>query len=254
MKKLLLLSIAVFVLKTFSFGQACSPAPTYTNTNTQRGIWPDTLVNFAPAYVGTPYSQLVTIVIPHDTTSGPPLNIHFNWDSTVMVSVSGLPTSLTYACWNNNAARPNNCTWNGNSIGCALITGTPVTAGTYPLLFSTNNYIHTAGNQPATVKGYKIIVNAAQGVNENPDVTVLLQNNPNPFNDKTEISFSTENNGTAQLKIYNLMGSMVQQLDVKVKKGMNKIELDAKNFDAGVYFYSVINGSDAFTRKMIVNK
>src|ERR1035437_8766657 len=127
MKKLLLLAISVFLLKTASFGQACSPASTYTNTNTQRGVWPDTLVNFTTATVGVPYSQLVTIVIPKDTTSGSPLFIHFNWDSTVMASVSGLPSSLTYACWN-TSVRHNNCTWPGNSIGCAIITGTPTIA------------------------------------------------------------------------------------------------------------------------------
>ena len=254
-KKLLLLSISIFILKASSFGQACSPASTYTNTNTQRGIWPDTLVNFATATVGVPYSQLVTIVIPHDTTSGPPLNIHFNWDSTVMASVSGLPTSLTYACWN-TSVRPNNCTWPGNSIGCAIITGTPTTAdiGTHKLLFTTDNYIHTAGNQVAVVKGYKIIVSAANAVNEVQDAAVLLQNSPNPFSDKTEISFTTEENGTAQLKIYNLLGSVVQQSEVRVNKGMNKIQLDAKNFDSGVYFYSLVYGNNVSTRKMVINK
>ena len=91
-------------------------------------------------------------------------------------------------------------------------------------------------------------------MNEVQDAAVLLQNSPNPFSDKTEISFTTEENGTAQLKIYNLLGSVVQQSEVRVNKGMNKIQLDAKNFDSGVYFYSLVYGNNVSTRKMVINK
>lgn len=251
-KRILLFAISILILKTSSFAQVCTPAPTYTNTSTQNGVYPDTLTNFDPAYVGTPYSQTVTLVIPPDTTN----ILTFTWDTTVVTSVSGLPSSLTYACVG-TTANTSRCSWKGNSIGCILISGTPTTAdiGTHNLSVFTNNYIggNTTAN-PYTFKGYKIIVSAGTAVSENTLNQTLLQNNPNPFNDKTEISFITEDNGTAQLKIYNLIGSMVQQSDIRVKKGMNKIELNAKNFDAGVYFYSVVSGNNILTRKMIVNK
>lgn len=254
-KQLLLLAGALFILKTFSFGQACTPDPQYTNTNTQRGIYPDTITNFAAACVGTPYSQLVTIVIPADTNSGPPLFITFTWDSTVMASVTGLPASLSYACWN-NSSKPNLCTWNGNSIGCAIITGTPATAdiGTHNLVFNTNNYLRGYGNKTAAVTGYKIVVSVCTGVDENPNVQELIQNNPNPFSDKTEIYFTAEENGTAEFKIFDMLGTQVYHSSVKAKSGLNKIEVNAKDFNSGIYFYSIAHGNNAFTRKMVVNK
>ena len=257
-KKLLFLSSAILLLELQSFAQqACTPDPQYTNTSTQNGIYPDTLTDFDTAYVGVPYNQLVTIVIPPDTTV--PILGPIPWDSTVLNSVSGLPTSLSYACWNQNGfGNPARCAWKGNSIGCAIITGTPTVAeiGDHPLIFYTNSYVggSTSAN-PYNITTYHIYVApAGNAVNENPNIQTVLQNNPNPFGDKSEIQFTSEDNGMAQFKIYNLIGTVINQYDVKVKRGINKLELDAKDFDSGIYFYSITNGNNSFTRKMIVNK
>lgn len=253
-KKLLFLVSFFLLLKSHSFSQNCTPDPQYTNTSTQKGTHPDTIVNFGPAYTGTPYSQTLTIVIPPDTTI--PIFGAIIWDSTVLASVSGLPSGFTYAC-SNTSAKPNLCSWRGNSIGCLIITGTPSAGdiGTYPLQFVINNYLGGSPNpNPFTVRGYKIVVSAATGINEKLNIQVVQQNNPNPFSDKSEILFTAEDNGTAQFKIYNLLGNAVEEYDISVKKGTNKLILDAKDFGSGIYFYSIVNGNNVFTRKMIVQK
>ncbi|MBI3502917.1 MAG: T9SS type A sorting domain-containing protein [Bacteroidetes bacterium] len=252
-KKLLLLPIAVFILHLSGFSQAaCTPDPQYTT----KGVWPDTIVNFDTAYVGTPYSQLITIIIPKDTQAFPPPFPPLSWDSTVLTGVTGLPSSMVYACWN-NSSKPNRCAWPGNSTGCAKITGTPTSAeiGTYALVFNTDNYIggNTSPNAYA-ITGYRIVVLPASSVNENTGIQNLLQNNPNPFGEKSEIIFTAEENGIGRFKIYNLIGTVVKEYTISVKKGTNKIELDGKDFDNGIYFYSIVNGSNAYTRKMIVKK
>jgi hypothetical protein len=114
-----------------------------------------------------------------------------------------------------------------------------------------------AGNVNANsfvAKGYRIVVNAASGIHENQDVQFLQQNNPNPFDDISEVQFTAPYSGTAQFKIYNLVGGVIQQYEVTVKKGVNKIKLDARDFDSGVYFYSLVHETEAFTRKMVVLK
>ena len=84
-----LLAAAVLILTfSISYSQNCIPDGQYT-TN---GIHPDSATNFAPAYAGTPYSQLITVIIPQDTTVFPFPPIP--WDSTVMVSMTGLPPDL----------------------------------------------------------------------------------------------------------------------------------------------------------------
>jgi hypothetical protein len=252
-KKVLFLIISFLVLKLASFGQNCTPDPQYTNPDSQRGTHPDTTTNLAPAVVGIPYSQTITILVPPDTATpiGP---IH--WDSTALASVSGLPTGFTYSC-SNSSSKPNLCSWKGNSIGCVIITGTASAGdvGVHPLLFSTNNYL--GGNinpNPYVAKGYKIVVNAPGGISENPNIQIMQQNNPNPFDDISEIQFVAEDNGVAEFKIYNLIGTVIRQYDLPVRKGINKVELNAKEFDSGIYFYSLAHGANAFTRKMIVKK
>lgn len=258
LKKILLLAVCIPILNYSSFGQACTPDPQYTNTSTQNGIYPDTLTDFDTAYVGIPYSQLVTIVVPPDTQAVPPPFPPIPWDSTRLDSVQGLPNSLSYACWNNNGfGNANRCMWKGNSIGCAIITGTPTLSevGTHPLKFYTNNWVGgQSGANAYVITTYKIVVVNNTSVNENPKIQLVMQNNPNPMVDKSEIQFSAEENGIAHFKIYNLIGTVVQQYDIVVRKGMNKIELDSRNFDSGIYFYSLSHGNNAFTRKMVVNK
>ena len=253
-KFLLSTSISVFLLTTFSFGQACQPDAQYTKT----GVHPDSATGFDTAYVGIPYTQLVTIVIPKDTAAFPFPVPPLPWDSTVLESVTGLPGSMSHACWN-NSSKPNRCSWKKNSKGCAIITGTPVASeiGTHALVFNTNNYVGGQTSPNAyVIDYYKIVVmpSPTTEVNENSGIQTLLQNNPNPFDERSEILFTAEDNGTAKFKIYNLIGTVIQQYDIKVKKGTNRIELNGKNFDSGVYFYSIMNGSSIFTLKMIVKK
>lgn len=256
MRKLLLLAVFSFFLSSFAWGQACSPDPQYTNPSTQAGIHPDSVTNFDTAYVGIAYSQIVSIVIPPDTQAFPPPFPPVAWDSTRLDSVQGLPASLSYACWNTtpNSAR---CAWLGNSIGCAVISGTPVAGdiGTHALKFYTSNYLGgLTSSNGYVISYYKIVVLSASSVPENPKIQILHQNSPNPFAERSEIQFTAEDNGNAQFKIYNMIGTVIQEYDIHVKKGLNKLELDGKDFDSGIYFYSIVNGSNAFTRKMIVKK
>ena len=251
-RKITLLSFSLLLLSGFAFGQACTPDPLFT----KNGVHPDSATGFDTADVGIPYTQLVTIVIPNDTAAFPPPFPPIAWDSTVLSGLTGLPASMNYACWNNSASS-NRCAWKRNTKGCAIITGTPTAAdvGTHNLVFSTNNYLgsQTTPN-PYTISYYKIVVMAAGSVNENPDLQVIQQNNPNPFDDKTEIVFTSEGFGTVQFKVYNMIGTAVQEYDIAVKQGVNKLILDAKDFDSGIYFYALVSGSNAFTRKMVVKK
>jgi len=253
-KTLLSLLAFILLLQVYSFGQACTPDPQYTNTSSQKGTHPDTATNFSPAYVGVPYSQTLTIVIPPDTTV--PFLGAIVWDSTTLASFTGLPAGFTYSC-SNTSPKPNRCSWKGNSIGCLVITGTPASGdvGTHPLQFIINNYVGGSPSpNPFTVNGYKIVVSASSGISENPEIQVIEQNNPNPFSDRSEILFTSNDNGTAQFKIYNMIGTVVQQYDIAVRKGTNKLVLDAKDFESGIYFYSIVSGRNVFTRKMVVKK
>jgi hypothetical protein len=97
-------------------GQVC----TITYTQTQVGIYPDSLPN---ATVGQPYSQDITFVLPTDTMGFDFTNFH-------ILSVS-LPVGLNWSCNHISA----NCNYNPqiSTYGCVHIYGIPLLSGNYNL-------------------------------------------------------------------------------------------------------------------------
>lgn len=89
----------------------------------------------------------------------------------------------------------------------------------------------------------------------------LYQNYPNPFNPSTVIFYSMKEDGIANLAVYNALGERVVQLhDGPAGKGIHKVEFNALNMPAGVYFYRLnvmeTGGGTGFTsvKKMILSK
>jgi len=79
------------------------------------------------------------------------------------------------------------------------------------------------------------------------------QNYPNPFSNQTNIKVSLENPGTLIIDVVNVTGQKVMRIDKGyLNAGTHYVQIDASNLDAGVYFYTVINGADKATRSMIV--
>ena len=249
---------AAFIALIFAFSfnaqaqQACTPDPQYNDTDADRGVYPDSATGFAPAYAGQAYMQLVTIVVPPDTTVFP---ITLPFDSIVLSSFTGLPAGFTYACWNTSSL-PNRCAWPGNSIGCLQISGNPTIAdtGTYNLMFNGNAYV--GGNPsavPFTIDYYKIRVYGPQSINE-PSKTMFTasQNEPNPFRGKTRINYTMPNSGEVGLVVYNMLGKAVYTTKLQAVKGENTVEISSSTLAPGVYMYTLSSASGNVTRRMVV--
>jgi peptidoglycan/xylan/chitin deacetylase (PgdA/CDA1 family) len=83
----------------------------------------------------------------------------------------------------------------------------------------------------------------------------LKQNFPNPFNPSTIISFQAPNEGTALLKVYDMLGNeIVTLLNGPISAGEHSVRFDANGMASGVYFYRLtINGS-TLSGKMLLGK
>ena len=81
---------------------------------------------------------------------------------------------------------------------------------------------------------------------------VLKQNVPNPFNDKTVISFVIpENVKQAQIIIYDEMGMLIKRYDISTK-GEGNVTFYSPGLRKGVYTYSLFaDGKLVSTKKMI---
>jgi hypothetical protein len=83
----------------------------------------------------------------------------------------------------------------------------------------------------------------------------VLQNNPNPFSEKTTIEFVVPYDSDYKLVVSNAIGKKVFEQDIKAKKGINHFELDHSKFaESGIYIYSIKNEEFNNTQSMIYLK
>ena len=92
------------------------------------------------------------------------------------------------------------------------------------------------------------------GINQvNVETSVLYQNAPNPFSERTVIRyFLPESTKTADIYIFNMQGSVVKKISAN-RSGM--IEIQGSDLQAGMYLYSLIaDGKEVDTKRMILTK
>lgn len=95
-----------------------------------------------------------------------------------------------------------------------------------------------------------------------PSVYRLEQSYPNPFNPTAEIGYDLPENSFVVLKIYNIIGQVVQTLvNENQTAGFKKVGFDASSLPSGVYFYrleatSTSHADKGFvqTKKMLMIK
>jgi hypothetical protein len=92
------------------------------------------------------------------------------------------------------------------------------------------------------LKPIKFVVSGVEGVstkNAKPLVFKLNQNYPNPFNPTTQISYEVPENAVVSLKVYNVIGQLMQTLvnNEQTSAGDHAVTFNANNFASGVYFY-----------------
>jgi len=110
----------------------------------------------------------------------------------------------------------------------------------------TVNYV-TGIQFPALMDEYVGINEEMQSANFN-----VAQNQPNPFTGTTTIEISSNTIAPAMIEVSNIMGQTVYTMNAGTINGTKKVELNASDLEAGVYFYTVTIGNESVSKKMIV--
>ncbi len=88
-----------------------------------------------------------------------------------------------------------------------------------------------------------------------PNVFMLSENYPNPFNAKTIISYDLPANSEVKVDIYDMLGRKVQtMLEGFQLAGKHSVTWNADNFASGMYFYKLTAGKSELTNKMLLVK
>ena len=123
--------------------------------------------------------------------------------------------------------------------------------------------VRLTGSGDFTISGpgaeLKLILPRENGA-QLPTVFGLDQNYPNPFNPATTIRYQLPSDSRVTLRVYDLLGRVVQTLAEGVQEaGYKQLSWNASNFASGLYFYrleaaSVSDHSKTFTevKKMLL--
>jgi hypothetical protein len=84
----------------------------------------------------------------------------------------------------------------------------------------------------------------------------LDQNYPNPFNPSTTIDYTLGQSGRVTLKIYNVVGQLVETVlnNVDQAKGTYRATVDIRNRASGMYVYVLEQGTRRLTKTMMLLK
>jgi len=81
----------------------------------------------------------------------------------------------------------------------------------------------------------------------------LLQNQPNPFQKSTIISYSLPSATEVTLEVYDLTGRLVETLvNERQDPGIHQVRWNRKDNPSGVYFFRLQTGDFTDTKKMIL--
>ena len=101
----------------------------------------------------------------------------------------------------------------------------------------------------------KIIPVTLIGRNNSGQEFTLYQNNPNPFNGATDISFNLPIATKATVSIMDVTGKLIFEKSNYFSKGMNTVTVNADALNTGgVLYYKVETEKNSATMKMIVLK
>jgi len=81
----------------------------------------------------------------------------------------------------------------------------------------------------------------------------LLQNEPNPFTEVTQIGFIIPANGNVTLTLFDLAGKQLMNQTISGVKGLNKFEINKDQISAeGLIYYQVQFEGYTATKKMLI--
>ena len=76
---------------------------------------------------------------------------------------------------------------------------------------------------------------------------------PNPANNNCKVQFVSGKNLSVNYKLTNLLGEIVESYSIDAIRGINDVYINTSLLQNGVYMYSISDGSQQLTKRLIVN-
>lgn len=252
MKKIYSLIILLSILGfSFNANSQCTPDPSCMELLNPGEICPEDLPD---GMVGVPYSQVVTVIPPATGTITGYGTV--NIVKIRLTAVDNMPPGLSYQC------NTTNCDFTVTSPltrYCILISGTPTVAGTYPLSIHVMPYIQMGIVIPTIEQiddtSLAIVINPyTSGYSVvNMNKFSVLECKPNPFSYTSKMGFISPNSCEVKLNVFDVVGNLIYNEKMTATRGENYFEFNGMKLGKGIYFYTVSNGKESFTKQLIKN-
>ncbi|MDX1348719.1 MAG: T9SS type A sorting domain-containing protein [Putridiphycobacter sp.] len=119
--------------------------------------------------------------------------------------------------------------------------------------FSSDDTWYWNGDEPWVMLNFDESLTVNENV-INQTITVS-QNQPNPFNDNTIITYNLNQTADVSVEVVDLTGKVVATYNEGVQgAGQYKLNISAENLSGGVYFYNFKAGNYSVTKRMVVSK
>jgi Zn-dependent metalloprotease len=89
-------------------------------------------------------------------------------------------------------------------------------------------------------------------VNENEIIDNVVVY-PNPNKGQFEISFAASNYQVGSIEVIDVLGNLVQQQNIQLQKGYNKVNFDISNQANSIYFVRLVTEKGSYTTRIIKN-
>lgn len=265
------LFFTIFTLSTLFVSAQNNPCvPDASLQNEEYNLWPDTIENLPVATVGEYYETHIQIKTPNTVGEvvGSPYEIElglftidvadYNIDSIKLEGVVNLPQGMDLYLSSPTSV------FAGNTVGCVTIFGTPQASdvGVNDLTFTIDGWISTVigpfalsqTDESADIVGYNLVVGYPASVN---DVALsgfgVSQNYPNPFSENTNIDITLEENSLIEFTVFDVLGKVKYNEYFNFSQGNNTIEFSSDDLSPGLYLYSVSNGQEIFTKRLVID-
>ncbi len=156
-----------------------------------------------------------------------------------------------------------------NANGTSMASST--TVGGYKT-FTSNYTIPTTGSQPIVKENLHVVVfvqdnsnkeilQAAKfslgsyGIKENNTAISQLVVYPNPFSSNAQVYFNLTKTENVRIDVYNVIGKNVYSSDnVVMNVGEHNLQLNAQEWNAGMYFVTLTAGDHSMTQKISIER
>ncbi len=184
----------------------------------------------------------------------------------VQNGVNNLPAGMAYVC------EPPNCVFPKDSLSCIKLFGTPsnpadvgqkdltltLTVNTaviqVPLPYPNpqldpggHYYLHV---KPAGSTGCFV----PNSTREAGAPIAAMYSIPNPTSGFAQIQVSSAQTGAFDFRVMDMTGRVVHRERVLIYQGDNTLHFDGSTLPAGMYLYSLSNGAEAVTQKLVISR